>query len=817
MHNILNYARANITRYAIVFMTCLACSLLIEVFAFNYQFWLTIGNEPIVLETPQLTQVQEELEPESFSYSFSLAKVQEPTYNLYEYEIDNIATTSMQITISTPLGLPVSSNLVCIDVCDSSKANEPYRLDEIVLSEKQTTATQTVKIFGYLKHLNVSAQNFYGSPVQIEQVVLNANVPPNFQPLRVILLALAFIFLYAFRPKSVLWAARHAKNPKVALAFFLITLVVVTPFYNTGLFTSKTDPNSNWGTEKAQSYDEYAMLAKAIVDRGEFSLDLPSSAAWLAQMDDLNSGDARLLDNINLYDPTARDAAYNNIFKAEGYEYNKLDGAFYDGKYYVCYGVVPCLLAYVPYYVLTGNSLPNTFAIFPAILVFAIFSYLILDLLARRKFPDASAASVCLSYVAILLASCVVYVASYPWFYFVTNFYALALLMAGTYVLMRAHCAAKLWRRRTLTCVGAFLLALTMGCRPTVAIAAVVVGVVFLVFEIKLVMEARKMPNDQHAQSGQCAANNQNAQSGQRAKADAGTSAKMAAPASKSAPQIAGILACCILPVALVLAGLFWYNAARFGSPLDFGTKYNLTTVGDMTLRNNTITSAAEYFMLYFFSVPNLIGSFPYIDLAESCPVLGAPFGEETERVISGILFAAPFALVALCEVFDARQKKFIRAFIVAAFVYSAALSVFEGGYANVSYRYICDFGFAIGFASALAMLSVSKSAGRGALVPVVGATGAGAAGEGGTAHTATGAGAAGAGAGSSGAGVQSGNARKLPVTCGPNKVEIIYFTLICLTICFNLIIRIAFSFQTKGEDIIIMQQIFDILGPVIR
>ena len=778
MHNILNYARANITRYAIVLMTCLACSLLIEVFAFNYQFWQTLGNEPIVLETPQPTQMEGTLTANSFSYKIS--KSQQTCSNYYEYDIDNLEVTSMQIKIEEP----INSALVRIDICDSSKANTPYRLDDIVFSEDTTTATQSVKVFGYLKQLDVYAQDASGYPIKIEQVTLNANVPPNFQFPRVLLMALAFIFLYAFRPKSVLWAARHAKNPKVALAFFLVVLVVVTPFYNLGIHQSGNDPASNWGTEKGRAFDEYAELAKAIVDRGELYLDLPESAAWLAEMDDASSGDARLLGNNSLYDPSARAA----ICLSDDSEYPvyKVDGAFYDGKYYVYYGVVPCIMAYVPYYVLTGNSLPNTFAMFPAILVFAIFSYLILDLIARRKFPDASAASVCLSYVAILLASCVVYAAAFPWFYLVSSFYALGLLMAGTYVLMRAHCAAKLWLRRTLTCVGAFLLALTMGCRPTVAIAAVVVGVVFLVFEIKLVMEALS---------------------------------------NKRAPQIAGILACCILPVALVLAGLFWYNAARFGSPLDFGIKYNLTTVGDMTLRSGTITSAVEDFMLYFFSVPKLIGSFPYIDLLKSYPVLGAPFGDETEILVSGILFAAPFALVALCEMFDARQKKFIRAFIVAAFVYSAALSVFEGGYANVSYRYICDFGFAIGFASALAMLSVSKSAGRGALVPVVGAADgevAGAAGEGATAHTATGAGAAGAGAGSSGAGVQSGNARELPVACGPGKVEIIYFVLICLTICFNLVIRIAFSYLiigsiNAGQDAVTMQQIFDILGPVIR
>ena len=39
-----------------------------------------------------------------------------------------------------------------------------------------------------------------------------------------------------------------------------------------------------------------------------------------------------------------------------------------------------------------------------------------------------------------------------------------------------------------------------------------------------------------------------------------------------------------ILPVVLVAVGLMWYNAARFGSPFDFGANYNLTS-NDMTRR----------------------------------------------------------------------------------------------------------------------------------------------------------------------------------------------------------------------------------------
>ena len=47
-----------------------------------------------------------------------------------------------------------------------------------------------------------------------------------------------------------------------------------------------------------------------------------------------------------------------------------------------------------------------------------------------------------------------------------------------------------------------------------------------------------------------------------------------------------------VLPVVLVAIGLMWYNAARFGSPFDFGANYNLTS-NDMTRRGFSVGRTA--------------------------------------------------------------------------------------------------------------------------------------------------------------------------------------------------------------------------------
>ena len=55
---------------------------------------------------------------------------------------------------------------------------------------------------------------------------------------------------------------------------------------------------------------------------------------------------------------------YDTIYlQANGIDY-RADYAYYEGKYYVYFGVVPELLLYLPYYLLTGEHMFNYVAVF---------------------------------------------------------------------------------------------------------------------------------------------------------------------------------------------------------------------------------------------------------------------------------------------------------------------------------------------------------------------------------------------------------------------------------------------------------------------
>ena len=88
--------------------------------------------------------------------------------------------------------------------------------------------------------------------------------------------------------------------------------------------------------------------------------------------------DPRLSEMENPYDPQAR--------KELGIYYH-WDHAFYNGKYYMYFGIVPVVLLFLPYQLLTGNALTTYKAtqIFTVGTILAIFA--LFDFLRKKFFP----------------------------------------------------------------------------------------------------------------------------------------------------------------------------------------------------------------------------------------------------------------------------------------------------------------------------------------------------------------------------------------------------------------------------------------------
>ena len=346
--------------------------------------------------------------------------------------------------------------------------------------------------------------------------------------------------------------------------------------------------------------------------------------------------DNRLVAMENPYDAEARDRL--------GVDYY-WDHAFYDGQYYMYFGVVPVLLAFLPYRLITGQTLAgyHVTQMYTGIFiagVFALFWLLGKKFLKKMPFALYLLMSAAVSYLSVWNA------VATPQLYSMAIICALALAVWGVYCFAQAvWCIERENRAIACAALGSLLGALVFGCRPTVGLANLVVLPLLAVFLKK----------------------------------------------HKLTVNLALKLVCAALPYVIVAAALMGYNYARFEDPFEFGQSYQLTVIdqsayGDMLSRLN-LGVMFQGFCYYLLNV-NTPDIWPSLGLFVSFPLLLAvfvPLCRKRERTI-------------LCE-------KKLGAFFLSLIAAVVVIMVFELLWApHPTPRYRMDFSWLIGLAAFIAI-----------------------------------------------------------------------------------------------------------------
>ena len=320
-----------------------------------------------------------------------------------------------------------------------------------------------------------------------------------------------------------------------------------------------------WNGDVPAHRNQYELLAESFLD-GKLYIDYDDVDDRLAEMD-------------NPYDPQAREQQHVKIHR---------DHAYYDGKYYVYFGVVPVLLVFLPFRLLTGASLATFHAtqLFAALAicgVFALFYTLARHRFRRMPFGVYLALTTCFSLIAVW------YSAATPALYCTATTAGLAFMVWSLFFYARAFLVEKTFARQ-LVCAffGALCGALVFGCRPPIAIANLVAIPLFVQF-----LRANSLSRRQKA-----------------------------------------LLSCAALPYVVVAAGLMAYNYARFGSCFEFGQAYQLT-VADQHLYGFSLERVdlangvpALFDALFAWSAPS--GDFPFAAFGgafANFPILLIAFG----------------------------------------------------------------------------------------------------------------------------------------------------------------------------------------------
>ena len=259
-------------------------------------------------------------------------------------------------------------------------------------------------------------------------------------------ICLGALFVYAFRPSAMVhMITLENRNVYKTLCSVLVAAATI------GVCVMPMDQLPIWNGEIPGHRNQYELMAEAILDgRIDFAY-----------------GDEDTLSQLkNPYDPNERQQA--------GVYYH-WDHAYYDGHYYMYFGIVPVFLAFLPYRLITGTALTTFHATqyFVALAIAGIF--VLFDLLVKRFFRKMPY-GVYLSFAVAFSVMSVWYSTAEPALYCTAITSAIALEVWSLYFFIRAVWWEKQENRQILfASVGALLGALVFGCRPPIALANILV------------------------------------------------------------------------------------------------------------------------------------------------------------------------------------------------------------------------------------------------------------------------------------------------------------------------------------------------------
>lgn len=483
--------------------------------------------------------------------------------------------------------------------------------------------------YGKVNSLRIEVEA--GGPVSFRMNGLVANAGRPFFPdlWRMGMLTVAGLLLLLLNEKSGLWEKEfrpESRKQNLAAAGMIVLFLLL----GVGL----SHANSAWVEERLEHHQQYKELAEALAEGHVWVDDQPSE---------------ELLKAPNPYD-TIRLQAGQIPYRA--------DYAWFQGKYYVYFGIVPELLFYLPCFLLTGKGFPNHLAVLLFYEGFVISVFGLYREAARRWFPGLP------SFAWPLAASVTLAFGNYVYLIVRPDLYHVPIMGANMFT------AAGLWLwtaglnrekgREFCFLAGSLCMALVAGCRPQMLLFSALALPLFW----NTVFRERRLFS------------------------------------RKTWTKTVAFIA----PYLLVAAGIMYYNYLRFGSPFDFGATYSLTS-NDMTKRGTNLSRIVCGIFFFFFQPARYEGAFPFLTGGE---IQNAYMGRLiSEFTFGGILASHMITWVLLLlpglrgELKERAPAGLIEGSVLISFITGA----FDADGAGILQRYMADMVWGIAFATGLMLL----------------------------------------------------------------------------------------------------------------
>ena len=584
-------------KYILATLIIAIIAVILEVFGFNYSAWYSRGLKPIVLAENVST------DESSIFYS--------ETVTVDDY-VKNI---KVNLTVENYELAYVSA--IITDEGDKYEYSTP---EYTVCNGVERSGFSNIYPFDKVHTLQVKVRTEDGCRANIESIIANERIPVCFKAIRFILIFAVMWFGYMVWTESKLHEVYFDEKKGWQ---WCITVAVMIGIMVVGMKVAKADlvlQDSPWPHHK--QYQELAhSLANGTVELTEQYVD------------------PALLEVDNPYDTIT--------LWTEGIVYS-MDYAFYDGKYYEYFGIMPELAFYYPYYKLKGQDMRN-YQVMMILYVFLVAGVFITITGLVKKYAKSMpyffylmlcvATSLCANFVYLTAKS---------------DIYNVPVLMAVTCSILGIGCwleamnTERVWLRRVSLVLGSFSMAMVAGCRPQLLLLSGI-GVIFFLLE------------------------------------DGWKNRKLL---TKSTAIDTVVF---VIPYFVIAVIVCWYNYARFGNILDFGATYSLTT-NDMNHRGFNMNRLLRSMYSYLLQPATINTDFPFLNASF---VGGNYMGRFLYESTFGGMLVTNTMMVSLWIGAATGFKKLnggLKAIVLYCCGATIFIAGFDGNCAGVLYRYTCDF-----------------------------------------------------------------------------------------------------------------------------
>ena len=619
----------------------LAIIVLLELTVFNYKFYTNVLNEPLVV-APKLNGAIERIDETTLSFgsgnkSLELLNLNTKVKNIYiDMEIKDDANKAHNDVIK-----------VKIEATDAGNAKYFSLPDRYIVKGNIASKQIPINLNGDTSKIKINILDCDNKTVTLNTMAINGKVAFSFNVIRIIALWLIVALIYIINPKNGFY--KYVFNPKSKKQNTLSAIIIVI---NVAVILFLGIANPNTTINESSHHNQYNELAESIMS-GHFYLDETPAPALVAME--------------NPYDRRLRD----EVVKGAGQKY-KWDTAYYQGKYYVYFGVVPELLFFLPAN-LMGFDLINKIPVIIMLMLAVIFGYLLIRELTIRYAPKTKFL-VYLMLSAIFVNSIGIYLGiRIPDLYMLPLSHALAFSIMAFYFYIKALPEKEGDMLKTYYILGGSItMALVAGCRPQVIIS----GAVLIPLYWKYIFKDRLL-------------------------------------FSKKSINTTILF---VIPYVVVAGFLMFYNFARFGNVFDFGANYNLTTM-DMVSEKFNISKIPLGIFTYFFQPPSVSATFPFI---RNVAVDTNLTGNYVREFMFGGIIPCNIILVLifmLSKVKDNLKVKEISNFVYFSIAFSFIIAIIDYNIGGIVLRYTLDFVWLMFIAAILIFYCLEEKAGNSSLL----------------------------------------------------------------------------------------------------